>query len=126
MGCTLGKGDIPPFPEQETDLHTSESDFSGMTLDRAAMGETFIVTGVSAPEGAPEWGPWLEEIGFVSGEKVRLMAKAFPGGDPVVVRVGQSTFALRLAEAACIAVTPAVSSAEAGLLDHMAVEGRKS
>ncbi|MDR2788862.1 MAG: ferrous iron transport protein A, partial [Candidatus Accumulibacter sp.] len=48
----------------------------------------------------------LEEIGFVTGERVRLMVKAVPGGDPMVVRVGQSTFALRHAEAACVSVAP--------------------
>ncbi|MDR1708229.1 MAG: ferrous iron transport protein A [Candidatus Accumulibacter sp.] len=76
------------------------------TLDRAAIGETMVVLGVEAPAGAPEWKRWLEEIGFVAGERVRLMVKAFPGGDPMVARVGQSTFALRRAEAACIAVAP--------------------
>ena len=31
-----------------------------------------------------------------------IMARGMPGGDPLVVRVGLSTFALRLVEAACI------------------------
>ena len=33
-----------------------------------------------------------------------LMARSMPGGDPLVVRVGLSTFALRRAEAACVMV----------------------
>ena len=33
------------------------------------------------------------------------MARGLPGGDPLVVRIGQSTFALRRAEAACVQVT---------------------
>jgi ferrous iron transport protein A len=41
----------------------------------------------------------LEEIGFIAGEKVQVLNKAFFGGDPMVVRIGASTFALRKAEA---------------------------
>ena len=54
----------------------------------------------------PEWGRQLEDIGFLSGEHVSIMARGMPGGDPLVVRVGLSTFALRVAEAACVRVTP--------------------
>lgn len=81
------------------------------TLDRAAIGEALAVLRVEAPVDSPEWGRWLEEIGFLPGERVCLMTKAVPGGDPMVVRVGQSTFALRRAEAACIGVTPAGAGA---------------
>ena len=76
------------------------------TLDRAAIGETLAVLRVEAPAQAPEWERWLEEIGFVPGERVELLARAMPGGDPLAIRVGQSTFALRCAEAACIEVMP--------------------
>ena len=47
----------------------------------------------------------LLEIGFLPGERVRVVARAFPAGDPLAVRVGTSTFALRRAEATCILVT---------------------
>ncbi|MDR0379694.1 MAG: ferrous iron transport protein A [Candidatus Accumulibacter sp.] len=79
---------------------------SRLTLDRAVVGEPLAVLDVKAPAQSPEWACWLEEIGFVNGEHVRLMVKASPGGDPMVVRVGQSTFALRCAEAACVGVSP--------------------
>ena len=46
----------------------------------------------------------LLEVGFLPGERVRVVARAFPGGDPLAVRIGDSTFALRRAEAACIEV----------------------
>ena len=78
---------------------------STATLDRASIGEALTVYQVQAPQAAPEWERWLEEIGFVVGEQVTLMARALPGGDPLVVRIGQSTFALRRAEAACVQVT---------------------
>jgi len=83
------------------------NEISVATLDRAAIGQALIVQQVHAPESAPEWQRWLEEIGFVAGEQVTLMARGLPGGDPLVVRVGQSTFALRRAEAACIEVSAA-------------------
>jgi len=52
----------------------------------------------------PERARQLEEIGFFPGEQVTVMTRGFPGGDPLVVRIGQSTFALRGAEAACVQV----------------------
>ena len=79
---------------------------SSATLDQASLDVPLAVLSTIAPLENPEWARLLEEIGFVPGEEVRLMARAMPGGDPLVVRVGQSTFALRCAEAACVEVTP--------------------
>jgi ferrous iron transport protein A len=73
-------------------------------LDRAAIGRACRVVAVHAPEGAPDWGRWLSEIGFLPGERVTVTARSVWGGDPMVVRVGQSTFALRRAEAACVEI----------------------
>lgn len=47
----------------------------------------------------------LLEIGFLPGEPVRVVARAFPGGDPLAVRVGRSTFALRRNEAALVHIS---------------------
>ena len=41
----------------------------------------------------------LLELGFVSGERVEILAEARPGRDPFVVRVGHTTLALRRREA---------------------------
>lgn len=46
----------------------------------------------------------LMEIGFLPGETVRPLARGSLGGDPLAVRVGRSTFALRKHEAALIQV----------------------
>ena len=46
----------------------------------------------------------LMEIGFLPGERVRIVATGFPGPDPLAVRVGQATFALRRHEAAKVLV----------------------
>lgn len=74
------------------------------TLADAGLGIPHTVTALHCPDAAPHWGAWLEEIGFLPGEQVVLMARAQPGGDPLVVRVGSSTFALRRAEAACVQI----------------------
>lgn len=75
------------------------------SLDDLALRVAARIAGVRAPAGAPEWAAWLAEIGFLAGEPVMVLARARPGGDPLVVRVGDSTFALRRAEARCVQVT---------------------
>jgi Fe2+ transport system protein FeoA len=49
----------------------------------------------------------LIELGFVHGEHIEVIAQAMPGGDPFVVRVGTSTFALRRREVESVWVEPA-------------------
>jgi Fe2+ transport system protein FeoA len=46
----------------------------------------------------------LRDLGFVAGARCELLARMWLGGDPLVVRIGGSTFALRRAEAAAILV----------------------
>jgi ferrous iron transport protein A len=46
----------------------------------------------------------LLEIGFLPGEQVRVIALGRPGRDPLAVRVGHTTFALRRREAALVQV----------------------
>lgn len=46
----------------------------------------------------------LRDLGFVPGMQCQVLARMWPGGDPMVVRIGGSTFALRRAEAAAIRV----------------------
>ena len=84
-----------------------------LTLADASIGEVFTVERVVPPQGLREWADQLEDIGFIAGERVAIMARGLPGGDPLVVRVGTSTFALRLAEAACVQVMPAPVELEA-------------
>jgi ferrous iron transport protein A len=79
---------------------------TGLTLASVPKGQRYTVVGVRAPAQQPEWAAALDELGFVPGEAVQLMARGLPGGDPLVVRVGCSTYALRGAEAACVLVTP--------------------
>jgi ferrous iron transport protein A len=48
----------------------------------------------------------LTEIGFVPGEAVCIVASGVPGREPLAVRLGHTTFALRRHEAALIHVIP--------------------
>jgi ferrous iron transport protein A len=77
---------------------------SPRTLDQALPGQRLIVLGLHAALHAPEWAHRLGEIGFVEGERVQLLRRGAIGGDPLMVRVGVSVFALRRAEAACVQV----------------------
>jgi ferrous iron transport protein A len=47
----------------------------------------------------------LMELGFVPGERIRMLKRGLPGG-PLAVKVGQSTFALRRFEAALVSIRP--------------------
>jgi len=78
-----------------------------LSLDLTPPGRRFVVASVQSPAHAPEWAAWLQELGFIAGEQVILMVRGVPGGDPLVVRVGASTFAIRRAEAACVLVEDA-------------------
>lgn len=80
---------------------------SHLNLSLAQKGVNYIVSCVVVPPENPQWTVQLQDIGFLPGEHVAIMARGLPGGDPLVVRVGLSTFALRLVEAACVQVVPA-------------------
>ncbi len=46
----------------------------------------------------------LRDLGFVAGARCEVVARMWLGGNPLAVRVGGSTFALRRAEAAAVRV----------------------
>ena len=77
-----------------------------MNLDQAPLSTVWRVACVRAPEGHAEQLRQLEEIGFLPGEPVCVMSRGCFGGDPLAVRVGLSTFALRREEARCIELEP--------------------
>jgi ferrous iron transport protein A len=53
----------------------------------------------------------LLEIGFMEGEPVRVIAQGHPGHEPIAVRIGGTTFALRRFEAEQVLVTTDVAVA---------------
>jgi ferrous iron transport protein A len=46
----------------------------------------------------------LLELGFVAGEAVEVISVVWPGGDPMAVRLGNTSFALRRREATAVLV----------------------
>lgn len=82
-----------------------------MSLVDLPAGEDGIVSAESLSGGGAsserELALRLFEIGFVEGERVRVVARGHPGGDPLAVRVGNTMFALRRFEAERVLVTPA-------------------
>jgi ferrous iron transport protein A len=52
----------------------------------------------------------LRDLGFVDGEPVRVVAIGPMGGDPVLIQIGYTRFALRRAEAARISVRSEVAA----------------
>jgi ferrous iron transport protein A len=47
----------------------------------------------------------LRDLGFVHGARCEVVARMWPAGDPLAVRIGGSTFALRGVEADAVRVT---------------------
>ena len=79
---------------------------NSMKLADLATGSVARVVSVSPGEAAVEMGRRLAELGFLPGEAVRVVARGLMAREPIAVRVGTGTFALRLFEAACIRVSP--------------------
>jgi ferrous iron transport protein A len=85
-----------------------ESGSPGIALPDLGAGlEARVLSVVAAHSGAsPELCRRLAELGFLPGEKLRIVARGLLGREPIAVRIGTGTFALRLFEARCIRVSP--------------------
>ena len=81
---------------------------AAISLDQLPQHQWATVLDVLRPEEAEgrELVLRLTEIGFVPGEAVRIVATGVPGREPLAVRLGHTTFALRRHEASLIRVTP--------------------
>ena len=76
------------------------------TLDALKAGQSATVIHIApAAQGAVDVPRRLMELGFVPGERIRMLKRGLPGG-PVAVKVGESTFALRKFEAALVSIQP--------------------
>jgi ferrous iron transport protein A len=75
---------------------------TALTLSQVGVGQSVVIreirSGVSEREGG-DIGLRLLELGFVEGEVLRVIAHGYPGGEPIAVRIGNTTFALRRFEA---------------------------
>lgn len=82
-------------------------DFPGrVRLSHLRKGERAQISALLAPQGAEQAATHerLQELGFLPGEKLRVIATAIPAGDPIAVRIGNTTFALRRHEAEMICI----------------------
>ena len=80
---------------------------TSIKLADLATGAQARVVSVASPDdasGSHELGRRLAELGFLPGEAVRIVARGMMAREPIAVRIGTGTFALRLFEAACIRV----------------------
>ncbi len=71
-------------------------------LSRVDIGLSVVIRKVLTDPTALESGEIglrLLELGFVEGETLRVIAHGFPGREPIAVRIGNTTFALRRFEA---------------------------
>ena len=85
---------------------------AALSLDQLPSHQWATVLDVARPADAEdrELALRLTEIGFVPGEAVRIVASGVPGREPLAVRLGHTTFALRRHEAALIRVVPGAAS----------------
>jgi len=84
---------------------TRSAEFASINLTDLKTGTSARVISVDHGGGA-ELGRRLAELGFLPGERLRIVARGMLGKEPIAVRIGTGTFALRLFEAACIRVAP--------------------
>ena len=82
-----------------------------LPLGRATRGFLGEIHAIAVEEGtsslsAPEMERRLIELGFVEGARVSILHEGLFGRDPIAVRVGGATVALRRREAMAIRVLP--------------------
>lgn len=73
-----------------------------VSLSALRPGTAAVVLGVGHATNVSAVERRLLELGFISGERVEVVAEARPGRDPFVVRVGGTQLALRRREAETI------------------------
>ncbi|HHA2861124.1 ferrous iron transport protein A [Stenotrophomonas maltophilia] len=75
-----------------------------MTLSELPLHTSAVVESVQDLHANDAIARRLRELGFVQGEEVRLVAKGPVGGEPLLVQVGFTRFALRISEAKRVVV----------------------
>lgn len=76
-------------------------------LSELKKGASAVVREVEEVHAADPIARRLRELGFVMGEPVRVVASGPVGGDPLLVQIGYTRFALRRAEAARVLIEAA-------------------
>ena len=104
---TIGAADLP-MDLGASAVTTVSATAGGMRLADLATGAPARVVSVSAPDesnGSADVHRRLAELGFLPGERLRIVARGVLGREPLAVRIGTGTFALRLFEAAWVRVS---------------------
>jgi ferrous iron transport protein A len=103
---TVAKSILPAVNPPDSNAHSTNP------LAELRRGEAAVVSGLAEVAGFEDGHgsgaivlARLRDLGFVPGARCEVIAKMWPVGDPMVVRVGGSTFALRRTEAAAVRVT---------------------
>jgi ferrous iron transport protein A len=78
-----------------------------MRLSDLPKGTEAIIVGVESSRDGDLIALRLRDLGFVADEPVRVVARNPLGGDPLVVQIGFTRFALRRAEAARVILASA-------------------
>lgn len=74
-------------------------------LDALALGRAGVIAAIDWVRLGDE-GRRLRELGFDEGVRVEPLHRGFLGRDPLAVRIGRMTVALRRAQAAAVTVRP--------------------
>jgi ferrous iron transport protein A len=109
----LETGVLNPPSVMLSDVDTAESGrvdaaaaagVEGVALNQMPRGVATRVLRVEAVGAIDPIADRLRELGFVAGEPVKIVAAGPLGGEPLLVQVGFTRFALRKAEAARVKV----------------------
>ncbi|MBB6366085.1 ferrous iron transport protein A [Xanthomonas sp. PPL139] len=76
-----------------------------MTLSDMPLRSSALVESVHDRQPNDAIARRLRELGFVAGEQVQMLASGPIGGEPLLVQVGYTRFALRRSEAARVQVS---------------------
>ncbi len=82
-----------------------------MRLSDLPKGAPAVVDRVDDAHASDPIAQRLRDLGFVDGEPVRVVAVGPMGGDPLLVQIGFTKFALRRAEAARVSVRSELAAA---------------
>lgn len=75
-----------------------------MLLSQLAKGVMAVIASVEGVGETDAIARRLQDLGFVDGEPVRVIARGPFAGEPLAVQIGSTRFALRIAEASRVRV----------------------
>lgn len=75
-----------------------------MRLPELSRHQSAIVLAVEDAQPGDPIARRLRDLGFVNGESIRLVTHGPVGGDPLLVQIGYTRFALRRSEAQRVSV----------------------